>query len=205
MHRVYRRGQSTPWWFASVPADGPGNRFDLPAPDGACSTATSLAGALVEVFQGFSLGLLPVSEITARVRAEVTAPPSAPRAAQVTAARALAAGVTVALWATVDRPLTQRWAVALRRAGWRALYAGVQHDPTGRSRSVTLFDASGEHDPYDDPDWRPVVHELAGDAEVVAALARYGLEVVDDQVDLPVVIPPGLRPAGPGERRTRRP
>ena len=118
--------------------------------------------------------------------------------------RALAAGVTVALWATVDRPLTQRWAVALRRAGWRALYAGVQHDPTGRSRSVTLFDAAGELDPYDDPDWRPVIHELAGDPEVVAALARYGLEVLDDRVDLPVVTPPGLNPSRHRQRRTPR-
>jgi hypothetical protein len=122
----------------------------------------SLASALVEVFQGFSLGRLPVSEIAARVRAEVTAPPRAPGAAQLIPARALAAGVTVGRWATVDRPLTPRWAVALRRAGWRALYAGVQHDPTGRS--LVNSDSPGQ------PSWPLYVGELVFKRPLGAAM-----------------------------------
>src|SRR5205807_2125629 len=83
-------------------------------------------------------------EPPARARAQMTAPPGAPLAAQLTSPRARSLGVTQALWAGQDRPLTQRWAVALRRAGWLALWHGTQHDPTSTARSITLFDTAGE-------------------------------------------------------------
>lgn len=177
LHRAFRAGRRSPWWFASAPADPiEGGRFDLPAPDGTCYLATSAAGAVLEAFQDFGRGVLPLSELGVRARAEVVAPAHSPRAAQLTAARARAVGVTQALWAGSDRALTQRWAVALRRAGWLALWHGTQHDPTGRSRSVTLFDTAGDHPPYDDADgWDPTVTLLDRDGPTIDALARYGI------------------------------
>lgn len=76
--------------------------------------------------------------------------------------------------------LTQRRARALRRAGWRALWTGTQHDSTGRSRTVTLFDEAGEHLPYEESAWRHEVRPLAGDREVIDGLARYGIVVLTD-------------------------
>jgi len=158
-----------------------GGRFDLPDPDGACYLATSASGAALEVFQDFGRGVLPAPELRVRARAQVTAPTNSPRAVQLTAARARAVGVTQALRAGSDRALTQRWAVALRRAGWRALWHGTQHDPTGLARSVTLFDTAGAHPPYDDSEgWVPVVTSLDRDPATLNALARHGIRIIPD-------------------------
>lgn len=73
---------------------------------------------------------LPTAELTARRRALIVAPDDAPAAAKLTA-RVMAGrhGVTAALWAGDDRRLTQRWAAALRRDGWWALYGVTVRDP----------------------------------------------------------------------------
>jgi hypothetical protein len=77
--------------------------------------------------------------------------------------------------------LTQRWAVALRRAGWLALWHGTQHDPTSESRSITLFDTAGQHAPYDDAEgWSATVHRLDDDRLTRDALDRYGIQVIPD-------------------------
>jgi hypothetical protein len=181
LHRVFRADRS-PWWFGSAPDDpADGGRFDLPAPDGTCYLATTAAGAVLEAFQDFGRGLLPMSELQARARAQVRASPAAPLAAQLTSPRARAVGVTQALWAGQDRALTQRWAVALRRAGWLALWHGTQHDPTTQSRSVTLFDSAGEHPPYDDAEgWTPALHRLVDDGPTRDTLANFGIHVIPD-------------------------
>lgn len=186
LHRVYRAKRPSPWWFSAV-GDDPdtAGRFDLAAPDGACDLATTPIGAVLEAFGDFGRGVLPAAELVARRRAEVTAPPGAPWAARLTSARARGVGVTQALWAGSPRALTQRWARALRRAGWLAIWTGTGQDPTGRSRNVTLFDEAGEHPPYGgDWPWRSA--PLAGDPEVVAGLARYGIRVIAD-IDPPFV------------------
>ena len=189
LHRVYRRGRSSPWWFASAPADpAAGGRFDLPAPLGACYLASSVAASVLEALQGFGRGLLPDVELRSRVRAEVVAPASAPAAAQLTSARARGLGVTAALWAGLDRALTQCWALQLHRAGWRALWTGIQHDPTGALRAVTLFDLAGEHPPYGaDADWTHSEHALHGDPVVSSALRRYGITITGSNPRLPLV------------------
>lgn len=76
--------------------------------------------------------------------------------------------------------MTQRWARALRRAGWLALWTGTQHDPTGRSRSVTLFDEAGEHIPYGDAGWAGEVAPLANNNAILGGLAHYGIQVLAD-------------------------
>jgi hypothetical protein len=71
--------------------------------------------------------------------------------------------------------------VALRRAGWLALWHGTQHDPTTQSRSVTLFDSAGEHPPYDDAEgWAPALHRLVDDGPTRDTLARFGIQVIPD-------------------------
>jgi len=189
VHRVYRRGRASPWWFASAPADPlAGGRFDLPPPLGACYLASSVAASVLEALQGFGRGLLPDVELRNRVRAEVMAPVSAPVAAHLTSARARGLGVTVGLWAGPDRALTRRWALQLHRAGWRALWTGLQHDPTGVLRAVTLFDLAGEHAPYGAAiDWPHTEHALHSDPVVASALRRYGITITGSNPRLPVV------------------
>jgi hypothetical protein len=176
-----------------VPADkaahanpAEGGRFDLPAPDGTCYFGTTAAAATLEGLQDLlGTGLLHRSVLERLSLAEVTAPAAAPVAAKLTTARATALGVTAALWAGTDRALTQRWATALHRV-WDALYAGIQHDPTGRARAVAIFDAAGEHPPAGRSRWRWTTSPAAEDARVAATLARHGLVVTGDG-DLPVV------------------
>jgi hypothetical protein len=221
LHRVVRRERATPWWFASVP-DGEaeaGGRFDLVHPFGACYLATSALAAVLEALQDFGQGLLPDAELQARALATVEAPSGAPPAAALAVARARGAGVTAALWAGEDRALTQRWAEALFRAGWRALFHGIAHDPEGRLRAVTLLDRAGEHLPLDDGGWSATVRPLGGDGALVAGLQRYGITVartdvqpvfvtlgdsglVDEPVD-PATPAPGRGRAG-SRPRTRR-
>lgn len=190
LHRVFSARRGSPWWFASLPPGGDPDRhgrFDLPAPAGACYLARTPVGAVLEAFQGFD-GLLPDVELGARRRAEVVVPPDAPAAADLADRRARGLGATAALWAGGPRRLTQSWAVALHRAGWRAVHHGIAHDPAGRHRAVTLFDDTGEHAPYDDAEgWRPTVHHLRDDARLRGALAGFGIEVLRSDPQLPVV------------------
>jgi hypothetical protein len=148
---------------------------------------TSVAAAVLERFQEHSRGLLPDTELTARQRAVISVPPSAPGAVALTAAAARGVGVTAALWAGADRSLTQRWAAALRRAGFLAASHGIQHDPTGRRRAVTLFDTAGEHLPYDDPAWSYELVDLAGDPVTTEVLERHGFTVTRSDPELTVV------------------
>ena len=190
LHRVFRSDRVTPWWFATRVEDDPAasGRFDLPAPLGTCYLGETAIAAALEAFQDFGEGLLPLVELEQRRRAEVVAPDESPRSASVVAESARAFGVTAALWAGTDRRLTQAWALALHRAGWRALRAGVQHDPSGRQRARVLFDMAGEHPPYDDADgWTATVHDLADDAGLIEELGVFGVRVVPGDFELPLV------------------
>ena len=181
LHRIFRYGRRSPWWFATVGAQpATSGRFDLPAPDGSCYLTNSPIAAVLEAFQDFGEGVLPIAELSRRRRAVITAAPRAPKAARLLSASARGFGITQALWAGADRAMTQRWARALRRAGWLAAWTGVQHDPAGRASAVTLFDEAGEHPPYDDPGWSWYALPLADDQEIIEGLARYGIRVLPD-------------------------
>ena len=189
---MFRASRPSPWWFGHLPAHpeaaAAAGRFDLPEPLGACYLAGTPIAAVLEAFQDLGPALLPDVELRLRRRAEVVAPPTAPAAADLSATRARAFGITAALWAGGDRGPTQQWALALVRAGWRALHHGIQHDPAGRLRAVTLFDQAGEHAPFGDAEgWAPTVHTLHDDAALIAALGRYGIRVLRSDVQLPVV------------------
>lgn len=203
LHRVWRiraadgTARPDPWWFTSVPnsnsngnSTGDGGRFDLPAPMGTCYTATQPIAAVLEALQ-MVLTNLPRDELTLRRRAEIAAPEDAPSAARLTArAGAGRYGITAALWAGSDRALTQRWAAALRRDGWWALYGGIPHDPAGRLRSVALFDHGGAHAPTAGGQWVYTVASLEDDGQLITSLARYGVAVRDPGV-LPYAEPSG--------------
>lgn len=196
LHRVWRLRAADrtlrpdPWWFASAPRDpANGGRFDLPAPMGTCHTATRPVGAVLEAMQ-MHLTNLPRAELALRRRAEILAPDDAPRAAKLTAQTVVGAhGITAALWAGSDRALDQRWAAALRRDGWWAVYGGIAHDPSGRLRGVALFDHSGAHPPTMGGPWTYRTTTLDDDQQLLASLARYGVTVRDPGV-LPYTDPP---------------
>ncbi len=186
--RVFQRDRSQPWYFAALHPEAPdaSGRFDLPAPFGSCYLATTAPAAVLEALQEYGHGLLPDSALRRRALLRVDAPASAPAAARLTAARARGLGVTAALWAGEDRACTQAWAVQLHRAGWRAAYHGVAHDPAGRRRAVTLFDRAGEHPPYDDAAWEGAMEPLDTE-ETRATLAAFGITVTRSDPELPLV------------------
>ena len=150
--------------------------------------ALSAVAAVVEAFQDFGSGLLPEVELRMRRRAQVRVPVGAPPVANLAAAKLRGVGATAALWAGEDRQLTQAWAAALWRARWPGLQYPSAHDPSGRSRSVALFGAAGEHLPFDDPAWAAAaVFSLHDDGQLRGQLLRFGIVVAAEDVQLPVV------------------
>jgi hypothetical protein len=140
--------------------------------------ATTVATAVLEALQDFSGGLVPASALRARSISTVVVPPGAPTAANLTARASAGAGVGAALWADGDRGLTRQWAEELHAAGWQALYHGASQEPTGRGRSVTLFDIKGTHEPWGDRWSVPQVEPLMSDT-TTEVLAEHGIAVSD--------------------------
>ena len=167
-----------PWWFASAELEAVGGgRFDLPAPMGTCYFATRPEAAVLEALQ-MRLTNLPGAELSIRRLATCIVPASTPDAAMLTARRVAGEwGITAELWAGRDRSLTRRWAQAIRRDGWWALYAGLSHDPSGRLRAVALFDHQGAHPPSHGGQWIWQEARLDRNDELLRALKRYGVEV----------------------------
>lgn len=184
LYRVWRNllpdgtERTSPWWFAGLsdPHEACG-RFDLPPPTGTCYMATRPEAALLEALQ-MHLTNLPRAELEVRRMARLRAPDEAPRAAMLTAESVAGDfGITAAIWAGHDRCLTQRWAAAIRRDGWWAIYVGVAHDPRGQLRAVALFDQQGDHPPSHGGRWHYRTRPIAGDAALERALSRYGVSV----------------------------
>lgn len=184
LYRIWRRDlpgggtRTSPWWFASAAVEtSAGGRFDLPAPMGTCYFGTRSETALLEALQ-MRLTNLPRDELEIRRIARINAPADAPDAAMLTARSAAGElGITAELWAGRDRILSQRWAAAIRRDGWWALYAGASHDPSGRLRSVALFDHAGSHPPSHVGRWLWSERRIDNDEQLVRALHRYGVAV----------------------------
>lgn len=190
--RVWRRElpdgsvRSLPWWFASVPPDPiAGGRFDLPAPAGTCHLAETITGAVLEALQ-VHLANLPAAELASRGAVRTRVPSGMPPAADLTAPVGVQLGLTSAVWAGSDRPLTQQWAAAFRRDGWWALHSGIQHDLSGTLRGVSLFDRAGDHEPTHAGPWTLKEVDLLGE------------RTLDDLAAVGVVVRgPGNLPAAP--------
>lgn len=180
--------RTLPWWFASVPADpSTGGRFDLPAPAGTCYLAETIAGAVLEALQ-IHLTNLPKAELAARGAVRTEIPPGMPPAANLTHPAGVQSGLTAAVWAGADRPLTQRWAAAFRRDGWWALHSSIQHDRRGTLRGVALFDRAGEHEPTHAEPWCLDEIDLLDDT-TLSELADVGV-IVRDPGNLPLASNP---------------
>ena len=179
LFRIHGRRHLAPWWFASAPRESSiGGRFDLAEPYGSCYLATSVGASTLEALQGLlGDGLVLRSVLDRLLVSTVTASPTAPPAARLTAAACSGIGITEELWAASDRRLTKSWAGALHRA-WDGIYTGVAHDPTGRSRAVTLFDYAGEHAPFGDDRWTFTSRPASAEPGIAATLRRHGVEVV---------------------------
>jgi hypothetical protein len=168
--------RAVPWSFTSAPADPfVGGRFDLSAPAGTCYLAETIAGAVLEAMQ-VHLTNLPAAELAARGAVRTEVPPGMPPAADLTHPVGVHLGLTAAIWAGADRPLTQRWAAAFRRDGWWALHGGIQHDLSGTLRGVSLFDQAGEHEPSHAGPWMLDEVDLLDDTTLVE-LADAGVVV----------------------------
>ncbi len=191
LFRVWRAGvpieRPEPWWFSSQ-AGPTGGRFDLSAPLGTFYTSTSRAGALLEGLQSHLVNL-PVEELEVRRMAAITVPEAAPPAADLCDATLAAHGVTAAVWAGADRDLTQSWAAALRRDGWWSIHAGVQHDPSGKSRIVALFGTEGAVPPTLGGSWEFTDGSIHDNSGLIAELANYGV-AVRGSADLPFDVDP---------------
>lgn len=185
LHRIYRhRDPATgrvraPFFFASAPAAG-GGRYDLPAPDGACYTALSAVGAWLEVFR--TTAIVAAEDLRTR-RLLRTRPPRRIQTADLLSPRARSLGITGEIHTTSDYTLTRRWASQLHRAGFRAVLGKVRHDPALRQRSLTLFDAAGEHGPYGWR-WRTSVEDLRTDRDLLNEVAAYGFRILERPVDV---------------------
>jgi hypothetical protein len=176
-----------PWCFASAPTDAyVGGRFDLPAPAGTCYLAETVAGAVLEAMQ-VHLTNLPEAELAARGAVRTAVTPGMPSAADLTDPADVEKGLTEAIWAGADRPLTQRWAAAFRRDGWWALHAGIEHDLSGTLRAVCLFDQAGGHEPTHAGPWTLDEVDLLDDTTLVD-LANAGV-VVRGPGNLPLAPP----------------
>lgn len=86
---------------------------------------------------------MPVSEVRTRHQTAL-AVPRALIIADCTDPHALAFGVTGELHASIDRSLTQAWAMALAAAGFAGVRYLVRHDPSQRQIGVPIFGAVGE-------------------------------------------------------------
>ncbi|RBY96346.1 RES domain-containing protein [Blastococcus sp. TF02-8] len=130
----HRRG---PWWFA----DSGQGRFDFTAPDGTCYVAEDEVITLLETYGGLSV--VPAYETAKRDASELRLTEDV-RVADLTSNLAAGFRVTSEIATTTDYPLTQRWAAALRAAGYEGVRYWARHDLVHEHACVALFDRSGD-------------------------------------------------------------
>jgi hypothetical protein len=168
IYRLHRQARA-PWYFSTSGA----GRFDLSGPEGTCYAALDPAVAFIEVFYGFRI--VPVEELV-DVVVSTTKAPRMMRLADCASPRAAAYGVTSEINTTVDYALTQRWADALREAGFDGVRYWARHDP-GRGHALALFGPAGEQDDQPDATSQPV------DPTLQAQVTRhYGIVFLDTDV-----------------------
>jgi len=134
LHRVCRAEKGT-WWFSSDMS----GRFDLRPPEGTCYFATDDYGAIREASR-----LGPVTPAWVSMR-EIRVVPGPPRARLAATTREAAArfGITNELATMIPYSLPQRWAAALRAAGFDGMRHVPRHDSRARPGGVSLFGRAG--------------------------------------------------------------
>ncbi len=127
-----------PWFFDA----GPDGRFNL-AGSGTCYLSEEPIGAFVEKFGRLIRpgGVIPEPLVDVQ-RLSRLRPPRVD-VVDLTDAKVLGlAGLTAEIHATTDYTLTQRWASALRDAGYAGIRYKARHDPRGQLVSIALFGSS---------------------------------------------------------------
>ena len=181
-----------PFFFSSAAEASPlGGRYDLPAPHGSCYLAEAAVAAWLETFRGTLV--VDRGDLRRRRLLATRVPRSLP-AANLSAPAARGFGITGEIHTAADYRLPRRWAHRLQQAGARALSGKVRHDPGVEHGSVTLFDATGAHDPYGWR-WRLELTRPDEDRELLAAAARYGFTVADPPYDV-TTLPQPHGPSG---------
>jgi hypothetical protein len=127
--RIHRTGRE-PVYFSA----GGGGRFDI-EPEGTLYLARTEEGAFLEVFRS---RLVPSEEVAARKLASIRLREKW-RLADLTSPACRGFGVTAAVHATPDSALCQRWATALRAAGFDGILDRLSHDPSGEAIGIALF------------------------------------------------------------------
>ena len=180
------------WWFASTDGadDGSGGRFDLPAPNGTCYLADSLAGAVVE-----KLLRAPVKVVVAERLDElfhtVVAVRRMPPVADLAARRATGFGLNAEIHTTLDYGRTRRWAVALHAAGFRGVRHRLRGDVTQRLAGWALFGTAGLR--HRAPNGMSTNVRPLDRTEVEQVLQRLGVELRPIPSTVPIVTPPKRR------------
>ena len=129
LHRLSEH--ATSWWYSSSdPAALTGGRFDLEAPHGTCYTAESLDGALVEKLLRTGTKVVAEERLGELFHAVIDVRRN-PAVANLAAAKATGFGVNNEIHTSLDYRMPRRWAMALRRAGWRGLRHLLRGDPSG--------------------------------------------------------------------------
>lgn len=186
IYRLHHRDLG-PFWFAqSAPEDPGGSRFDLPAPDGASYWSLDPVVALLETLARRPIRLIP-AEVVDRFAMTSAPLPQDVEAANMPVKAANKFGLTAEIHTTAHRPLTKAWAVALYAAGFGSVLAIPRHDVTGRHRTFTMWDRTGEHQPWG-WEWDP--HSAPVNGEVLDELTTWGVRVVPKPFDVDVIAPP---------------
>lgn len=143
LHRLSEH--ATAWWYSSSnPAALTGGRFDLEAPHGTCYTAESLDGALVEKLLRTGTRVVATERLGELFHAVIDLHGSL-AVADLAVPEATGFGLNNEIHTTLDYRMPRRWAVALRRAGWRGLRHLLRGDPSGSTAGRALFGTTGLH------------------------------------------------------------
>ncbi|MFZ2529331.1 MAG: RES family NAD+ phosphorylase [Rhodococcus sp. (in: high G+C Gram-positive bacteria)] len=126
-----------PWWFGTSGA----GRFDLSGPDGTCYAAESELITMLETWGGIQR--IPQPEVDKRSISTLAAGREL-WVADMTSNAAIQFGVTSEISTTIDYPLTQQWARALRDAGFDGIRYWARHEMTHADACVALFAPSGD-------------------------------------------------------------
>lgn len=188
--RLHHKGLS-PFWFGSLPEDvDGGNRFDLAPPRGSSYWAMSPVVAVLETLVRRPVTMIPTEQLQRFSFTSVGLPRRLIDVANLPVKAARRFGLTAEIHTTTDRHATRAWARALDAAGCAGVIALPRHDVTGRHRSLTLFGAAGEHEPWGWR-WKPTTGPLP--LSVASELTTWGIRVVPIPFDVETINPPAGR------------
>lgn len=181
------------WWYASTARAGDpdvGGRFDLPAPNGTCYLADSLAGAVVEKLLRAPVKVVVDERLDELFHTVVTVRRTPP-VADLTARKATGYGLNAEIHSTLDYARTRRWAIAFHRTGFRGLRHRLRGDVTQRLAGWALFGSAGLR--HRAPNGMSTTVRPLDRGEVEQLLERLGVELRPIPAEVPIVPPPQRR------------